>query len=241
MKAFLLAAGLGSRLSPITDTIPKCLVEIAGHPMLDWWAKLLEENGIREVLINTHYLHEQVHDYIEKFNKKNQDISFIEFYEEKLLGSGGTVRENKDFIGNEKEFCICYADNLCNVKLRDMIAYHRKHKGLLTMALFRTNIPKQCGIAKVNKDGKIIEFTEKPECPESNLANAGIYVADRRILEYFPEGEIVDFGKDILPRLTGLMYGWEINDYLIDIGTINNYKRAKEEWKYDYNKDSLTR
>ena len=109
------------------------------------------------------------------------------------------------------------------------------------MALFRTNIPKQCGIAKVNKDGKIIEFTEKPECPESNLANAGIYVADRRILEYFPEGEIVDFGKDILPRLTGLMYGWEINDYLIDIGTINNYKRAKEEWKYDYNKDSLTR
>ena len=71
MKAFLLAAGLGSRLSPITDTIPKCLVEIAGHPMLDWWAKLLEENGIREVLINTHYLHEQVHDYIEKFNKKN--------------------------------------------------------------------------------------------------------------------------------------------------------------------------
>ena len=158
-----------------------------------------------------------------------------------MLGSGGTVRENKDFIGNEKEFCICYADNLCNVKLRDMIAYHRIHKGLLTMALFRTNIPKQCGIAKVNKDGKIIEFTEKPECPESNLANAGIYVADRRILEYFPEGEIVDFGKDILPRLTGLMYGWEINDYLIDIGTINNYKRAKEEWKYDYNKDSLTR
>lgn len=165
----------------------------------------------------------------------------MEYYEEKLLGSGGTVRENKEFIGNEKDFCICYADNLCNIRLRDMIAYHRKHKGILTMALFRTNVPKQCGIAEMDEDGKIIKFTEKPECPESNLANAGIYVADRRIWEYCPAGAEVDFGRDILPQLIGRMYGWEINDYLIDIGTMDNYKRAKEEWKYDYYKDSLTR
>lgn len=241
MKAFLLAAGLGSRLSPITDTIPKCLVEIAGHPMLDWWAKLLKENGIREVLVNTHYLQEQVHNYIEKFNKKNLGISFTEFYEEKLLGSGGTVRDNQAFIGSDKDFCICYADNLCNVRLRDMISFHRKKKGLLTMALFRTNAPKQCGIARMNENGKIAEFIEKPEFPESNLANAGIYVVNRGIFEYFPKDGFADFGKDILPQITDWMYGWEIKDYLIDIGTMDNYKRAKEEWKYDYNKDSLTR
>lgn len=241
MKAFLLAAGLGSRLRPITDHIPKCLVEIGGHPMLDWWAKLLAENGVSEVLVNTHYLHRQVHDYIVKFNQRKTGLIFHEFYEEELLGSGGTVRENRDFIEGEQDFLICYADNLCNVNLRNMTAFHREHKGVLTMALFRTDIPGQCGIARTDENGRITEFEEKPKFPKSNLANAGIYVADRKLFTYIPEEGTVDFGKDVLPGLLGQMYGWEINDYLIDIGTMENYKKAKEEWNYDYNKDSLTR
>lgn len=240
MKAFLLAAGLGSRLRPITDTIPKCLVEVGNHPMLDWWAKLLKESGVTEILVNTHYLHEQVHRYIECFNQRNEGISFTEFYEEELLGSGGTVRENQAFIGQEEDFLICYADNLCDVKLRELIAFHQRKKSILTMALFRTNHPAQCGIAELDGDGKILEFEEKPKYPKSNLANAGIYVANRRIFEYFPKEVFVDFGKDVLPELIGQMYGWETKDYLIDIGTMDNYERAKKEWTYDYNKDTLT-
>lgn len=240
MKAFLLAAGFGSRLRPITDKIPKCLVEIAGHPMLDWWAKLLRENGVEEILVNTHYLHEQVHEYIEEFNKKNAGIVFKEFYEEKLLGSGGTVRDNQVFVGNDEEFLICYADNLCNLKIRDLVSFHQEKKGLLTMALFRTNFPEQCGIAKLDENGTITEFVEKPGVPQSNLANAGIYVANQRIFEYFPKEGFVDFGRDVLPALTQKMYGWETKDYLIDIGTMENYEKAKREWNYDYNKDTLT-
>lgn len=240
MKAFLLAAGIGSRLKPITDTVPKCLVEIAGHPMLDWWGKLFKENYIQEVLVNTHYLHGKVHDYIETFNKKELGITFTEFYEPNLLGSGGTVRDNLGFIEDDMDFMICYADNLCNIKLRDLISFHRMKKGLLTMALFRTEIPEQCGIVQVDGDGKIIEFIEKPQFPKGNLANAGIYVVNREIFSIISKEEYVDFGKDVLPKLVGRMYGWETNDYLIDIGTIDNYKRAEREWNYDYNQDTLS-
>lgn len=222
--------------------------------MLDWWAKLLKEAGITEILVNTHYLHEQVHTYIEEFNSKNTGVIFREFYEEELLGSGGTVRANQDFVferqttvnldrkmfSDDAPFLICYADNLCNVNLRELITFHQQKKGILTMALFRTNHPEQCGIAELDSDGRIIEFTEKPERPKSNLANAGIYVANGKLFEYFPEKEFVDFGKDILPKLVGEMYGWETRDYLIDIGTMDNYERAKKEWQYDYYKDTLT-
>lgn len=240
MKAFLLSAGLGSRLRPITDTTPKCLVQIAGHPMLDWWGKLLKENGIREVLVNTHYLHIKVHDYIKDFNERQTGITFTEFYEPSLLGSGGTVRENRAFVKDETDFLICYADNLCNVKLKNLIAFHQEKKGLLTMALFRTERPEQCGIAQIDDSGKIIGFIEKPQFPKSNLANAGIYVVNRKIFDVLPNERYVDFGKDVLPMLVGQMYGLEINDYLIDIGTMSNYKKAKREWKYDYYEDSLS-
>lgn len=239
MKAFLLAAGIGSRLRPITDTIPKCLVEIAEHPMLDWWAKLLKENGVTEVLINTHYLHEKVHAYIQEFNKKQSDITFVEFYEQELLGSGGTVKANRGFVENEEDFLICYADNLCDIKLSELICFHQNKKSPLTMALFRTNLPKQCGIAQLDSAGRIIEFVEKPEFPKSDLANAGIYVANKEIFKYFPEEKFIDFGKDVLPRLVGKMHGWETSDYLIDIGTMENYERAKKEWHYDYYKDTF--
>ncbi|MCD7836236.1 MAG: nucleotidyltransferase family protein, partial [Lachnospiraceae bacterium] len=223
MKAFLLAAGFGSRLRPLTDTTPKCLISVCGHPMLDWWAKLLSECGVTEILVNTHYLREKVHDYIIDFNENNKGagskIKFIEFYEPKLLGSGGTVRANRGFVKDEKSFLICYADNLCNVNLKKLTAFHEENGAPLTMALFRSNAPKQCGIAATDASGRIMQFEEKPLHPAGNLANAGIYVADNRIFDYFPDEEFIDFGQDVLPKLTGLMYGWETEDYLIDIGT----------------------
>lgn len=240
MKAFLLAAGYGSRLRPITDIIPKCLVEIGGHPMLDWWAKLLEESGVDEILVNTHYLHEQVRDYIGKFNREHTRIQFVELYEEKLLGSGGTVWASRNFVREEENFLICYADNLCDVKIKEMLRFHLQKEPVLTMALFRTQKPEQCGIVEMDTAGRILTFVEKPQYPAGNLANAGIYVANQKIFNVFPEKEFIDFGKDVLPLLTGNMYGWEIKDYLIDIGTTENYEKAKVEWKYDYYKDTLT-
>lgn len=241
MKAFLLAAGMGSRLKPITDTTPKCLVEIGGHPMLDWWAKLFIEAGVSEVLINTHYLHEKVHEYIREYNATHRELQWVEVYEETLLGSGGTVRDNWTFVEGEKDFLICYADNLTDMDLGKMIRFHQSHPGELTMGLFHTGVPKQCGIAALDEEGRICEFVEKPENPKSNLANAGVYVARASIRELLKEQEILDFGKDVLPQLIGRMYGYPIEAYFIDIGTMENYRKAREDWKYDYYKDTFSR
>lgn len=239
MKAFLLAAGFGTRLRPITDTTPKCMVPIKGHPLLGWWLKLLREHGVTEVLINTHYLPEPVREYITAYNKKKTGLTVYETYEPQLLGSGGTIRANREFVEGEDSFLICYADNLTDANLTAFQDFHRKHDAILSMTLFRTNVPEQCGIAELDGDDRIVAFVEKPERPKSNLANAGIYIADRRIFDYLSsEKDLLDLGKDVLPPLVGRMYGWNTDGYLIDIGTMENYKRANGEWDHDYYEDT---
>ena len=229
MKAFLLAAGLGTRLKPITDNIPKCLVKIHNQPLLYYWLKLCEKYGIDEVIINLHYLPDKV----KEFLKGNQTAVRVKtVFEKKLLGSGGTIFKNKDFVKGEESFFIFYADNLTNVNLDKMKSFHKTHNEFLTMGLFITNSPENCGIAELDRSEKIINFVEKPKKPKSNLANAGIYLARQEIFSLFPDNkELIDFGFDILPKLVNKMYGFVISDYLIDIGTIENYRRAQIEWK----------
>lgn len=226
-KAFLLAAGLGTRLKPITDKIPKCLVPICGKPLLAWWIDLMEKHGIKEVLINLHYLGNQVEKFLNSYPTK---IKFELFYEEKLLGSGGTLRENKDFVKNEESFFILYADNLTNFDLTLFSEFHKNSKQLLSMALFETENPTMCGIAELNDKNIIINFEEKPKNPKSKLANAGLYVANPEILGIIPNEEITDLGFHLLPKLVGKMAGWKTNDFLIDIGTVENLNKANLEW-----------
>lgn len=238
MKAFLLAAGYGTRLKPLTDKTPKCLVPICGKPLFWWWMQLFLKYKVKEILVNTHYLSEQVRYFINDYNNKSTGIKIKEFYEPILLGSGGTVASNREFVAGEDSCLICYADNLTNINLGNLMVAHKKNNGILTMALFRTNTPEQCGIAKLDDAGKIVSFVEKPKQPESNLANAGIYVVDKEIFNYIPNKAMVDFGKDVLPLLIGKMYGYEISDYLLDIGTVENYQRAQEEWQNDNNQNT---
>lgn len=231
MKAFLLAAGLGTRLRPLTYTIPKCLVPIQGRPLLAWWMDLFEKYHVSEVLINTNYLPDLVREFINVYNHMQKNVKLVESYEKELLGSGGTVLDNRSFVENEEEFFICYADNLTNVDLASMMSFHKKNQALLTMGLFHTNNPKACGIAECDIEGKIQDFVEKPEQPKSNLANAGIYIANKKIYDYIPHRSFVDFGKDVLPALVGKMYGYPIKEYLLDVGTWPNYEKAQKEWR----------
>lgn len=230
MKAFLLAAGYGTRLRPLTNTVPKCLVPICGKPLLQWWVELFKLHGITDVLINTHYLREPVAEFIKENNKKG-NVILHEAYEPELLGSGGTIRDNRQFIGEDESFMVCYADNLTNTDLAAFQRFHQNHNGILSMALFHTNLAKQCGIAALDEQKRIIEFVEKPDKPKSNLANAGMYIANKEMFSYLWYKASLDFGKDVLPKLVGNMYGWEDKDYLIDIGTMENYQKAQIEWE----------
>ena len=111
-KCILLAAGRGTRLQPITNSTPKCLVKIKGRPLLEYWLVLLEKHGIKEVLINTHHLHQQVSDYIDSITTS---INITISYEENLLGSYSTLVKNKAYYKNQESILIANADNLTNV------------------------------------------------------------------------------------------------------------------------------
>ena len=228
MKAFLLAAGLGTRLRPITENTPKCLVPINDKPLLQYWIDLFEKHNITEVCINLHYLSDQVVNYI---NQHQTSIKWTLAYEPELLGSGGTIFANQSFITDNEPFFICYADNLTNINLTQMLQFHQSKNSSFTMALFECNNPKECGIVEMNDNNFIIQFQEKPEYPKSNLANAGIYLANSEIFQYNKNSnkKFCDFGFEILPQLK--MFGWKDDFYLLDIGTLEKYDQAQKEVK----------
>ncbi len=228
MKAFLLAAGLGTRLKPITDEVPKCLVPISGKPLIYYWFKLFEKHGISEVFINLHYLSDEVRNCVENLETS---VKATLFFEEELLGSAGTVFRNREWIGEDKNFIVAYADNLTNMDIGRLIDFHYEKKGLMTIGLFEAENPGECGIVKTDSSSAVTSFHEKVKNPPGNLANAGIYVVNSLIFDEFTFRKPLDFGFDILPKLTGRIYGYKIEEYYIDIGTIENYKKARSHWK----------
>lgn len=229
MKAFLLAAGLGTRLRPLTDRVPKCLVPIAGVPLLGYWLALFERHGVDEVLINVHHLPDPVRQFVAA---QRGGPRVTVFHEPELLGSAGTIRANASWIDPIEPFLVAYADNLTGSDLSRLVATHRAERPVLTMGLFRAAEPQRCGIAEVaggGERGAIVGFVEKPQVPASNLANAGIYVTDARILDWIPETMPADLGHDVLPRLAGRMFGELLSAPLIDVGTWESYERAQRE------------
>ena len=175
MKAFLLAAGKGTRLKPFTDRHPKCLVPIHGTPLLKIWIDLFERYGVSDVLINTHHHAAQVENFI-RSARKQTPIGLHTVHEPTLRGSAGTLWDNRSFVAGRPDFIIAYADNLTNINLAKMIDFHRGFRsmgGVLTMGLIRAADPKACGIVTLDKADRIITFVEKPSDPESNLANGG--------------------------------------------------------------------
>jgi len=226
-KAFLLGAGLGTRLRPLTDHMPKCLVPIHGKPLLEIWLNLCEELGIQDVLINTHHLAPMV----EAWAAAQTSRTRIRLsYEESLLGSAGTVAANRDFIGNAQDFYVFYADNLVSVDLEALKSYHFRHDGILTLGLFHSSQPRQCGIVTLDSEQRVVSFEEKPTQSKSDLANAGVFIARKELLNFLPTSGFSDFGKNVLPKLVGQMRGYVLKGYLLDIGTLENYQRALVEW-----------
>jgi mannose-1-phosphate guanylyltransferase len=226
-RAFLLAAGLGTRLRPLTYHTPKCLVPIKGKPLLEIWLHFCERWGIQEVLINTHHLAPMVEAWAAAQSSRTR-IRLA--HEESLLGSAGTVAANRAFIGSAKDFYVFYADNLVSIDLESLRSFHFRHDGVLTLGLFHSSQPHQCGIVTLDSEQRVVTFEEKPVQPESDLANAGVFVARRELLDFLPTGGFSDFGKNILPKLVGRMRGYVLNGYLLDIGTLKNYERALVEW-----------
>jgi mannose-1-phosphate guanylyltransferase len=224
----LLAAGYGSRLRPLTDTIPKCLVPIKSQPLLDIWLESLTQAEIGPFIINTHYLNEQVEAYI-KYSKYYNQVTLV--YEENLLGTAGTLITNLDFFQN-RDCMLIHADNY---SMADLNAFKKAHKNrppecLMTMMTFRTQTPSTCGIVEIDKRGVVIGFHEKVANPPGNLANGAVYILSDKLLKKLAKDLSLskDFSKDVLNQLLGKIYSHEIKDVFLDIGTPQAYKAANK-------------
>ena len=227
-KALILAGGLGTRLRPLTDAIPKCLMPIGGRPLLDYWVECLAEAGIAEARINTHAHAGRVREHLRSVNSAGR-LHLAESYEPELLGSAGTVAVNADLADFADDVVIIYADNLSDVDLRPLLAFHRQHGDPLTMVLFRAPNPHACGIAELDHEGRIVSFIEKPERPTSDLANAGLYVVNAAAYREIVAMETFDLGFDVLPKFVGRMRGWVWGGYHLDVGTHESLERARRE------------
>jgi len=228
MKAFLLAAGKGTRLLPLTLRTPKCLVPISQKPLMEYWLDLFRLHGINDILINTSHLADKVTSYIEN---SSTGLNIQLTYEESLLGSGGTIKKNWDFVKGESSFFICYADNLTNIDLKRMLEFHYLHKKEFTLALLRVPNPKECGIVELDESSTVVSFNEKPEHPVSDLAFAGIMISSQDIRNHFPERDSFDLGFDVLPRVIGNASGYIMHEYLLDVGTYEKLGQAEEDVK----------
>jgi len=226
MRAMLLAAGLGSRLRPITDTMPKCLVPIKDQPLLGIWLERLTQVGIGPFLINTHYLAEQVEVFIEASPFRDQ-VTLVNELE--LQGTAGTLIANLDFFQGEDGLLI-HADNYC---LADLTAFQQAHRNrppecLLTMMTFRTDDPSSCGIVELDERGVVIGFHEKVKTPPDNLANGAIYLLSSGFLKilvsYYQDAS--DFSTEIIPPFIGQIYSYETPELFIDIGSPESYQKS---------------
>jgi mannose-1-phosphate guanylyltransferase len=235
MKALLLSAGLGTRLRPITDIIPKCLVPINGKPLLQYWLENLLIAGVDEFLINTSYLHEQIEEFI--FNSEFKDkVTLV--YEKKLLNTGGTLLANKSFF-NKEPFMLIHADNLSFCNFKDFIYKHtiRPENCEITMMLFKSDNPSSCGIVELDKNNIVQKFYEKVKNPPSSLANGAVYICELSIFNFLESlnKENIDFSNDILPNYMGKINTYLNEVYHRDIGTIESYAKAQVEiLKYEF-------
>jgi len=228
VKAYLLAGGRGERLRPLTLDIPKCLVLIDGSPLLGLWLDLCRRQGITEVLVNVSHHEDQVRAFLDT-RTGGPRVTLVT--EPEPMGSARTVLQQRHFVQGEESFWIFYADNLTDVRLAPMAATHRAHDGVLTMGLFHAPNPRAAGIVQLDAQGMVTAFHEKPEHPQGDLANAGIYLARQPLFDHIPTtASVVDFGHDVLPTLVGRMAGHVIDDFLVDIGTPAALERASRAW-----------
>lgn len=227
MKAFLLAAGHGTRLRPLTDQIPKCLVPIRGIPLLLIWLEICRLHGIDEILVNLHSQPQLVRDLLAK---THTNIQIRLFDEPTLLGSAGTLRAHRDWVESEDSFWVFYADILTTANLTGMAEFHRQHDGVATLGIHHVPDPRRSGIVDVGEDGRIRQFIEKPENPTGNLAFGGILLARPQLLESIPDYDPVDLARDVFPRVATRLLSHEITDYHLDIGTPESYLSAQAGW-----------
>ncbi len=227
MKAMIMAAGVGSRLMPLTMQIPKPMVPMANRPLMENIVDVLQRHGFTNIIANLHYHADVISDYFG--DGKGHGVEIAYSLEAELLGTAGGVKNCEWFL--DDTFVIVSGDALTDIDLTKLILAHKKNGALATIALKQVEEVEHFGVVITDGDGRIKRFQEKPRPEEalSNLANTGIYIFEPEIFKYIPGRQFYDFGKQVFPHLVKIkapFYGVTIDDYWCDIGNLETYRQA---------------
>ena len=234
MKAMILAAGVGSRLSPLTLFMPKPMAPIANKPVMEHIIDLLASHGVKEIAANLYYLPDQIEEHFGSGERWGVRLTYS--LERTLLGTAGAVRRMSGETAGSQffdgPFWVLMGDSLTDLDLGAMLAYHRSKGALATIALHEVDDPTRFGVVQLDDDGRILRFQEKPKREEavSNLVNMGVYLFELPILEKIPPGQVYDFGHQLFPRLLEEgepFYGYHADCYWSDVGSFAEYRRAQ--------------
>jgi mannose-1-phosphate guanylyltransferase len=222
MKAMVLAAGLGTRLRPLTYELTKPMVPVLDRPVMAHILDLLDKHSFEQVIANLHYFPDSIRGY---FGER------LEYrYEPELLGTAGGVRACADFFGDET-FLVISGDALTDIDLGAFVARHRQAGGIATLAVKKVSDTREYGVVLHDRDGRITGFQEKPEPEEalSNLGNCGIYIFEPEIFDYFPERPFADWAQDVLPALLEHdvpFHIHELREYWNDVGSLGELRQG---------------
>lgn len=224
------------RVRPLTLEVPKALLPIAGVPLIEYTLAWLKNYGISDIAINLHHLGGKIKDYLNDGSRFGVKIVYSR--EKTPLGTAGGVKRMEHFF--DSNLVVFYGDILTDFCLTDMIEFHKQKKAIATIVVFEALNPKEVGLVELNTEGRVLSILEKQKSSNLHppvLANGGVYVLEKEVLDYIPEQGFSDFAYDIFPRLLKLrfpVYGFRLKteeDYFIDIGTLENYKKANSDAK----------
>lgn len=199
LKAVIMAGGEGSRLRPITCTMPKPMVPLLNKPVIDYCVELLKRHGIEDISVTLHYLPNAIKDHLGDGKDKNVQISYS--LEESPLGTAGSV---KMALGDCRDSVLVISgDAITDIDLSKAIARHKSVGAAATIILKQVALPLEYGVAIMDDQGHITRFLEKPQLSEvfSDLANTGIYILEPEVINLIPDGVQYDFSKDLFPKL----------------------------------------
>lgn len=227
----VLAAGEGHRLHPLTERKPKPMLDIGGHPALEYNIRLLVHYGFTEIVVNVHHFANVIVDYFGNGAAFGAAITYS--HEERLLGTAGGLAKVQDFFGSDS-FMLVYGDNLSNCRLDFLAKQHRHTEAAVTMALFKRLDVAASGIVGLKEDDRITKFLEKPRENQifSNLVNAGILMMETDIFQYIPPAPC-DLSLDVLPAMLQSderLFGYRMTEELWWIDSLSDYQQTTQEF-----------
>lgn len=232
IKAMIMAAGLGSRLEPITLLMPKPLIPVMNKPLMDIILSQLSSIGVKDVISNTYYLADQI---VNRYEHNNLGINFNYIKESELSGTAGGVKKCQFFFDEGEDFIVLSGDVLTTADIRHGIEIHKKSGAIATIGVKQVEHEKvsHFGVVVTDENGYITEFQEKPSIEEakSNLINTGIYIFNYKIFDYIPANTFYDFAKNVFPKLLAekQINTFEVSEYWNDVGTISQYKQSMQD------------